>query len=98
MANEEKEKKIFVGSGKKRKENWLSITVNPDKLADHVQEYEGNKYVKLNVNILKEPDKYGKDIEVTIDTWKPDGSKAVAKVEQQKEEFRVPDTSDDVPF
>lgn len=65
------DKKIFVGSGKKKKDNWLSITINPDKLSDHVKEYNGNKFVKLNVNI-GEPDKYGKDVQVTIDTWEPE--------------------------
>jgi hypothetical protein len=64
------EQKIFVGSGKKKNENWLSITVNPDKLAEHIKEYNGNKFVKLNINIGK-PDKYGKDVQVTVDTWEP---------------------------
>lgn len=66
-----KEEKIYCGKGKKKKDNWLSVTVNPDIILQHVKEYEGKKYVKLNVNIKDQPDKYGKDVEITIDTWEP---------------------------
>jgi predicted Mrr-cat superfamily restriction endonuclease len=66
------QKKIYCGSGKKRKENWLSITINPDKFKDHIQEYNGNKFVKLNINILEQPDKFGKDVSVSVDTYQPE--------------------------
>lgn len=66
------QKKIYCGSGKKRKENWLSITINPDKFKDHIQEYNGNKFVKLNINILDQPDKFGKDVSVSVDTYQPE--------------------------
>lgn len=62
---------IWCGSGKKQKENWLKITINPDKIKDHIQEFNGNKFVKLNVNIKAEADQYGKDVSVSVDTWQP---------------------------
>lgn len=65
------EQKIYVGKGKKRGDRWLSVTINPDKLAPHVKEYEGTKYVKLNINILERPDQYGKDVSITVDTYEP---------------------------
>lgn len=65
------EKKIFCGSGKKKSDTWFSVTLNPEKFAEYVQDYNGNKFIKLNVNVLPEPDKYGKDVSITIDTWKP---------------------------
>lgn len=65
------EKKIYCGSGKKKSDNWLSVTLNPEKFAEFVQEYNGSKFIKLNINILNEPDKFGKDVSITIDTWKP---------------------------
>jgi hypothetical protein len=71
----EKQKKIYCGSGKKKSDTWLQVTVNPEKFAEYVQEFNGNKFIKLNINLKSEPDKYGKDVEITIDTWKPDGSK-----------------------
>lgn len=68
----EKQKKIYCGSGKKKSDTWLQITINPEKFAEYVQEYNGNKFLKLNINLLNEPDKYGKDVQVTVDTWKPE--------------------------
>jgi hypothetical protein len=67
----EKQKKIYCGSGKKKSDTWLQVTVNPEKFAEYVQEFNGNKFIKLNINVLPEPDKYGKNISVSIDTWKP---------------------------
>jgi len=66
------QKKIYCGSGKKRSDTWLSVSINIDKIQDHIQEYNGSKFVKLNVNVLREPDQYGKDVSITIDTWKPE--------------------------
>ena len=62
---------IWCGSGKKQKENWLKITINPDKIKDHIQEFNGNKFVKLNINIKDEANQYGKDVSVSVDTWQP---------------------------
>jgi FlaG/FlaF family flagellin (archaellin) len=66
----EKEKKIFCGSGKKQNEKWLKASLNFDEISKHVEEYMGKKYVKVNINIT-DPNKYGKTVEITIDTWKP---------------------------
>jgi len=65
------EKKIYCGSGKKKNDTWLQITINPDKIKDYVQEYNGSKFIKLNINILNEPDKFGKDVQVSVDNYKP---------------------------
>ena len=63
-------KKIYCGSGKKRSDNWISASINYDKIKDHIQEFNGTKFVKININIGK-PDQYDKDVQITIDTWKP---------------------------
>lgn len=68
----EKPKTTYVGAGRKKANDWLSITINPDKLQPFVEEFNGNKFVRLNINIKAEPDQYGKDVSVSIDTWKPD--------------------------
>lgn len=68
------QKKIYAGSGKKKSETWFSISINMDKIKDYVQEYNGTKFVKLNVNVSKEADKYGKDVQVTVDTYEPKSS------------------------
>ena len=81
----EKKTKIYCGSGKKRNDTWLSITINPDKIKDYIKEYNGSKFIKLNVNILNEPDKFGKDVQVSVDTYEP----------QQKETAQ---SENDLPF
>lgn len=68
-----KEKKIYVGSGKKQSDNWLKATINLDKFEEHIQEYNGHRFLKLNININDQPDQYGKDVSITIDTWQPKG-------------------------
>lgn len=65
------EKKIYCGSGKKRNDTWIQITINPDKIKDHIQEYNGSKFIKLNINLLGDPDKFGKDVQVSVDNYKP---------------------------
>jgi hypothetical protein len=66
------EKKTFVGNGKKKFENLRSVSICLTDLAqEHIFEYNGKKYIKLNVHDKKEADQYGKDVNVSIDTWKP---------------------------
>lgn len=70
----EKAPKIYAGNGKKQSENWFKVSLNFTELEkyvkENVEEYKGNKYVKVNINVI-EPDKFGNTISVTIDTWKP---------------------------
>ena len=84
------EKKIYCGSGRKQNNNWLKVTINPEKIMEHVQEFKGNKFIKLDINIKDEPDQYGKDVVITIDTWQPD--KKENKVEV------APEDNQDLPF
>jgi len=69
------EKKIYCGSGKKKSDTWISATINIDKIQEHIQEYNGSKFIKVNINVKNEPDQYGKDVSISIDTWKPEESK-----------------------
>lgn len=81
---DEKKKDTFLGSGKKKSDTWLKVTLKADVMKpEYWEEYEGNKFIRLNINIKAEPDKYGKDVSVTLDTWKPDGTQA-PKAEAQK--------------
>lgn len=67
------EKKIFVGSGKKKFDNLRAVTLCLNDIPEeHTFEYNGKKYIRLNVNDKKEADQYGKDIAVSVDTWQPE--------------------------
>ena len=83
------EKTIYCGSGKVMNDKWLKVTINPSKISDHIQEYNGNKFIKLNINLKDEPDQYGKDVSISVDTWTPDSE---AKTEAKSE------SSNDLPF
>ena len=72
--------KIYAGSGKTRSGNYgefYSISVCLDDLPEeHITTARnGKRYVNLTINKKRETDQYGKDLSVTIDTWKPDGAK-----------------------
>jgi hypothetical protein len=95
------EKKIYCGSGKKKSDTWFQVTLNPEKFAEYVQEFNGNKFIKLNINVLPQPDKYGKTLSVSIDTWKPDGSKqAESKTQSYASNNQQVNNNDDfeLPF
>ena len=47
-------------------------------------EYQGKKYIKVNINIKDEVDQYGKDVSISVDTWKPDPEKAAVPKSTKK--------------
>jgi hypothetical protein len=76
MADQEK---IRLGSGKKKSETWFKTSLCIDDAIQHSFEYNGKRYVKVDINVYAEPNQYGKDVQVTLDTYKPDQSKAPVK-------------------
>ena len=90
------DKKIYCGSGKQKTDTWLKITINPDKIMEYTQTYEGKRFVKLDINLLSEPNQFGKDVEVTIDNWRPD--RFDSKSETKQKEIVLPTNNDDLPF
>lgn len=84
------QKTIYAGGGKQVKGQYgtfRAITVNLSDLPkEHIFEYNGKKYIKFNVSDKQEPDNYGKDVSVSINTWKPDSEKTNdAPVNNQEE-------------
>ena len=60
-----------LGKGSKKTDNWIKATLNLSVLnPEFWREYEGHKYLPININI-GEPDKYGKDVQITLDTYNP---------------------------
>ena len=84
------QKTIYIGNGKKQKDNWLksSLCIS-DIPKEHTFEYNGKTYVKVNINLKDEVDQYGKDVSITVDTWKPD---------QQPIEGISKEETNDLPF
>jgi len=74
MANQDE--KIRLGSGKKKSDTWFKTSLCIDDAIEHSFEYNGKRYVKIDINVYAEPDKFGKDVKVTLDTYKPDQNKS----------------------
>ena len=83
------EKTIYCGSGKKQNETWLKATINIDKIKDHIEEFKGHKFVRLNINIKDEVDDYGKNVSISVDKWQPELQPA-KQVEPKEEESDLP--------
>lgn len=91
----EKAKKIRVGNGVKKNPTWLKASVCIDTLEEHSFTYEGKRYAKIDINVFDQQNNYGKDVAITIDTYKPDGAKAAEKPKQTPEAI---DEDGDLPF
>jgi len=96
-------KTIYAGNGKTVETQYgifRAITINlTDLPKEHIFEYEGKKYIKLNVNDKKQTDQYGKNVAVTVNTWKPDKASSENAVEKNIG-FQNPaiQKDDDLPF
>lgn len=73
MANNEK---IRLGNGKKKNPTWLKASICITDALQHAFEYDGKKYIKVDINIYDQPNQYGKDVSVFLDTYKPDQNKS----------------------
>ena len=92
------EQKIYCGSGQTKNDGWLKVSIC---LSDLPKEFittakNGKKYINLNINKKKEADQYGKDLSVSVDTYKPtqQSQPAPAPVKNLIEEMQ----SDTLPF
>jgi hypothetical protein len=95
------QKKIRVGGGKKMSDTWLKSSICLDTLKEHAFEYQGKWYAKLNINVFREPNEHGKDVSITIDTYKPDQNKQANVPEKKSAPATVVDAEiidGDLPF
>ena len=96
------EDKIFVGNGKQVFPNLVSVSLClTDIPQEHIFEYNGKKYIKLNVGEKKGgADQYGKTHHVSIDTYNPEAkSEPKPKPEPKQEQQATVDVDkDELPF
>ena len=77
---------IYIGNGKKQNEKWLKSSLClSDIPQEHIFEYNGKKYIKINVNVNDTPNQFGKDVSISVDTYQP-------------EEKKVQEVENDLPF
>ena len=70
-------KTIYCGSGKTQSGKYgeffkVSICLSDLPKEEIRQATNGKKYINLTINRKKEPDQYGKDLSVAVDSWKPE--------------------------
>jgi len=98
----ETQQTIYCGSGKTKEGKFgeffsISICLS-DLPKEHISEAKnGKKYINLNINRKKEPDQYGKDLSVQVDTWKPTPQ---AMAHAPKPQYSAPQDEEDsqLPF
>ena len=86
---------IYCGGGKQVKGEYgtfRAIAINlTDLPKEHIFEYDGKKYIKLSISDKKEADQFGKDVSVSVNTWKPAEEKKTDSAPAQS-------PPDDLPF
>ena len=98
--SELKEAKIYCGSGKEKTfDNGGSIISISVALEDYpkefLTEYNGKRYLRLDVCKKREVDQYGKSHYVAVNTWKPEEQQ---QQPQQQSQGNVANFEDDIPF
>jgi hypothetical protein len=94
--------KIYCGSGKTRSGqfgDFQAVSICLDDIpSEHITSHEnGKRYVNLTVSKKKEVDKYGKDLSVVVDTWKPEKSQTGHTPKAQVSHTAKAE-SEDLPF
>lgn len=62
--------KVKLGNGKKRNPSWMTSSFCITDAESHAYEYNGKKYVNVNINIYDAPNEYGKDVAITLNDYK----------------------------
>lgn len=92
---------IYCGSAKQINDGFIKITVCLSDLPkEFIFEYNGKKYIKLDLAKKPEVDKYGKTHSLKVDTWKPE-PKIEGNYQKADEKVAMTETNeptDDLPF
>ena len=84
----------YVGRGKKAGNfDLVNFSISESKVKDAWFEYNGERYLKLTIGALKNPDNYGKTHSVWIDNYEPKGGAETTTAPQQEEKIET-----DLPF
>ena len=83
-----------IGNGKPGKYG-VKVTIDIEKAMPLVYEFKGKKYLTFDVDLLKEPDKYGKTH--TVSVWTPDNQSAPQSSGQSSGTL-YPDSYDNAPL
>ena len=85
----DKKEKIKLGSGKTINETFLASSFCITDALANAYEYNGKQYCNINISILTEADKFGKNVKITLNDFKPT---------KKSESVPAINTKDDLPF
>ena len=95
MSKSKENERIFVGKGvKPANYDLVNISISESKLGSHWFEYNGDRYIKLTVGALRQPDQYGKTHSVWINDYKPENANNNNTSVNKQDEAVI----DDMPF
>ena len=96
------EKPNYCGSAKQINDGFTKITLCLSDLPkEFIFEYNGKKYIKLDLAKKKEVDKFGKTHSLKVDTWRPESKvedREVYKPNEVSQPLEMPEPTDDLPF
>lgn len=76
-------KKIYLGNGKKKSESWLKGSLCIDDILANIDNAttskNGKRYMSINISLYDKPNKYGNDVSITLDTWKPENKPQIVR-------------------
>jgi hypothetical protein len=87
----EKKEQVRLGSGKTINETFFGSSFCLTDAMQYAYEYNGKKYVNINISIYEKPDNYGKNLKITLNDYK-------GKTETKVEPKTIVNTKDDLPF
>ena len=80
----EQKPKLRLGNGKKRNPTWMISSFCITDAEAHAYEYNGKKYVNININLYDEPNQYGKDVAITLNEFEKEAAVPKANVMEQE--------------
>lgn len=89
---------IYFNSARGKKTMYgTKISFNVEKLIEELKQYKNESgYCNVVIKDRKSPDKYGNNVYIVLDTWKPDPTKS--KQVNQATAVGQSSPSDDLPF
>jgi hypothetical protein len=87
----------FNGVNGKKTMYGTRVSINVEKFIDELNKHKNEAgYCNVNIKDRKAPDKYGNNVYISLDTWKPDASKK--STTSTPAAFQVNKVEDDLPF
>ena len=75
--------KQYIGNGTQKKSDWIKASICLDDIMKYVSDRavqpanNGKTYINVDINLKDKPDQWGKDVAISIDTYREDTRNAI---------------------